>query len=500
LLGCFCFLIGVAAHSFFDIKVGSFWLYNFALAAGIGMIIFWNDKKTRLIFLGAFFIVAGLLRFDISVRENNIFPKYFNETVNIVGILDDEPARKIDKQQLTIRPTEINGSQFLGAEKILAAATLYPEYAYGEQLKISCKLTEPKTFTDFDYAKWLTINDIYGLCYWPEISAYSVIPTIRQPAEGISSEGYQISSSVGMTIKKDLLSFKNFLINKVNLALHEPYASFLSGLILGAKSSMPPQVLENFRRSGLTHIIAISGWNIAFLSWLAMPLLFFFRIRRGRAFYLMLVIIFAYALLAGASASVIRAAIMGATLLLAQKIHRPNVAGRALLYAVAIMFIQNPRAIYDVGFWLSSAATFGLIYFSPILESAFAKKKISFANEYLGATITATIFTVPVSLYIFGGVSVWSLPANLLILPFVPIAFVLSLIGMGAAAILPATIAAWFLYPASGVLSYLMKVAEIFGNLPGFLEWRMSLIVVVAYYAALCIFTFGRLKELNEKI
>lgn len=493
LVGCFAFLFGVIVHSFFDVKIGSFLLYNLLLAAGAAMIIFWRSVKTRLILFGVFFVLAGLWRFDLSVRDNKIFPQYLGRELEITGVISDEPQSKMDKQQLVIRPEKIGGAEFYGPERILVTTNLYPVYKYGQRLNFSCKLAAPKSPStspfikgggrvgDFNYAKWLTINDIYGLCYWPEVTR------INAEQRSADTRGFIAA----------LLNFKNFLITRVNNSLHEPYASFLSGLILGARSGMPPTILENFRRTGTTHIIAISGWNISFLSWLFMPALFILGIRRGKAFYIVLVFIILYTLLVGASASVIRAALMGSTLLLAQKTGRLNHAGRALLYAVALMFLQNPRTIYDAGFWLSAAATFGLIYFSPVL-SRIIRTKIKFVHYYIVPTITAIIFTLPISSYIFGSVSLWSFPANLLIVPLVPVAFVLALSGMLLAAILPAYLAAWALWPASGVLNYIMKAAELVARLPGYSEWRMPLIVLVLYYAALLYFIYYKSKELQK--
>lgn len=494
LIGCFAFLFGVVIHSFLDLKTNFFWLYNFLLVLAVVMILFRQDKKVRLIILGAFFVVAGFARFDLSVRENKILPQYFGRDIEIMGVVADEPAKKIDKQQLVIRLEEIAGAKFSGAEKVLVTAGLYPEYSYGDRLRISCRFTEPKEISDFDYPRYLSMGDIYGLCYWPEIAT---LPAVARN-DGV--------------IFKNLFKFKSFLIGKVNGAMPEPYASFLSGLVLGARSAMPPRLLDDFQRAGITHIIAISGWNISFLSFIFLPAFFYLRIRRGKAFYLMLVFIFLYAILTGASASVIRAAIMGATLLLAQKMGRLNDGGRALLYAATIMLLINPRVIYDAGFYLSASAAFGLIYFAPIIDARLIIKSRTIKN-YISATVTAVIFTLPISSYIFKGVSLWALPVNLLVLPFVPVAFVASLAGMVLASILPAPLealgispltgaagfAAVSLWPAAAILNYIIWIAGFFGRLPiGYLEWQMPLIIVIAYYAALLFFTFKKLKELQE--
>jgi len=494
LLVCFSFIFGIIAHSFINYKFGFFWLYNLLLLSSALIIIFWQDKKMRLIFLGAFFIIFGFARFDLGILDNKIFSKYYNKEVKINGLIVDEPINKIDKQQLVIAPEEIGGKKFEAQEKILITTNLYPKYNYGERLSFNCKLQTPKKFEDFDYAKWLSIQDVHGVCYWPEIqtSLRVCLPAGREPCDEAISSGLPRSPrSLAMA---GILKFKNFLIEKTNYSLHEPYASFLSGLILGARNSMPPDLLENFKRAGITHIIAISGWNISFLSYLFFPAFFYLGMRRGRAFYGMLVLIFLYVLLTGAGASVIRAGVMGAVLLLAQKTSRLNRAGRALLYAVAVMFILNPRTIYDAGFWLSFSATFGLIYFAPFLDNRLCIKSKT-ARGYISATVTAIIFTLPVSSYIFGGISLWALVANLAVLPFVPPAFVASLSGLLAAAIFPENFADWAFLPAASILNYIIAAANFFGKLPGYLNWRMPIIIVIVYYAGLLFCTIKGLAK-----
>ncbi|MFA5133551.1 MAG: ComEC/Rec2 family competence protein [Patescibacteria group bacterium] len=495
LIGCFSFLLGVIVHGFVDIKINFFWIYNAALIIVICFVLFYSptlsrlrgtkNKKIGLIFLGLFFLFFGFARFNFSISGNKL-SEYWDKNIEISGTISGEPINKVDKQQLVVAPETINGRSALGG-KILLSAGLYPKYSYGEKINFSCKLQEPKTFDDFDYAKYLSIQNIEGLCYWPEIL--------------ISASAGTSGSPIGSGMAA-ILGFKNFLIEKLNLFFHEPAASFASGLVLGAKNSMPEKLLENFSRTGTMHIVAISGWNITFLGTMFMPFLFSLRIKRGQAFYVMAALIFLYAILVGFGASVFRAAVMGTIALLAQKTGRLNHAGRALLYGVSVMFLINPRLIYDIGFWLSATATFGLIYFSPIAEEFFglAKIKLGFLKESLAATIAAAVFTLPVSAMAFGNFSIWSIFVNILILPFVGVAIPLILAALPLAILFP-HLANFLFLPTAAILNYILGVVNIFSRLPfGYFNFKINFLVAVALYGALVYFTFWRLKQVKNEI
>jgi competence protein ComEC len=357
-------------------------------------------------------------------------------------------------------------------------------------------------FSDFDYAKYLSIQNIGAQCFRPEVS---VVPHLmRDPIAWIPAGVYAGSAGAGMTVEAgmtQILKAKNFLIEKINLTLHEPFASFLGGLLLGARNSIPESLSQNFKNTGTAHIVAISGWNITFLAQLFMPVLFVFRVRRQKAFYLMSGAIFIYALFTGFSPSVLRAAIMGSVALYAQKSGRLNSAGRGLLYSASLMFLINPRLIYDAGFWLSAVATFGLIYFSGIAQNFFYKIPKGIMRENLATTVSAIIFTLPVSLYIFGTVSLWALPVNLIILPFVAVAIPLSLPAVFVSALPNGILVAQVLFlPAVALLDFIVKVINFFGSLHfGIWQVKINFWLMLAIYFTLVVFVIKKVKEQNER-
>lgn len=479
-IACSGFIGGILVHSFINFKFNFFWIYNALLLSGVLILLFWRDKKIRLILLSVFFIIFGFTRFNLGIEENKIFPNYYDKEIKVIGIVADEPINKIDKQQLIIKPIKIGRDVFNGKEKILLATNLYPKYQYGDGLEIYCKFQEPKVFDDFDYARYLSMQNIYGLCYWPTITRTS-IDDVR----------------INIIIEK-LLLVKSFLIEKINKNLHEPISSFLAGLTVGARNAIPLELLNNFQRTGTTHIIAISGWNISFLGAMFLPILFALSLSRKPAFYVMLGLIFLFVIFVGAGSSVIRAGIMGSLALYALAYGRYNNAGRALLYSICAMFLINSHIIYDAGFWLSVSATFGLIYFSPIVDK-YLKIKIKILKETLVPTISAIIFTLPISSYIFGHISLWSLPVNIIILPFVAYAIIFTLPLLPFLIFFSQGIGQILFLPSAVILNFIVKVINFFGNMPfGYLPLKINFFIMLALYGLILYFTFWKLNQHEE--
>jgi competence protein ComEC len=169
-----------------------------------------------------------------------------------------------------------------------------------------------------------------------------------------------------------------------------------------------------------------------------------------------------FTILTGAQASVVRAAIMGAIVLLARREGRLNDPHNAIVLAGAAMILINPLVLrYDIGFQLSFAATLGLIYLAPAIEKYFAKlPKFFQLRETMIMTVSAQIFVLPLLLYYFKNFSVISLPANLIILPTIPFAMVLGFITGLAGLIMPflGQIVGYFAWFLTSLQLWIVKV------------------------------------------
>ena len=274
-------------------------------------------------------------------------------------------------------------------------------------------------------------------------------------------------------------------------------AALLSGILLGLDNGIPAAVYDAFRRTGTAHIIAISGFNITILAGLFISL--FGRIlgeRKGTVMAALAII--SYTVLVGADAAVVRAALMGLIGMLALQTGRRQHAYTTLAFTAALMALLTPNVLWDIGFQLSFAATWGLVRFADPLQRsvehllslrmspAAARRLSAPMGEFLLFTLAAQAATLPISAYHFKQVSVISLLANPAILPVqAPL-----MIGAGIAVLLGLVwlpigrAAGLFVLPLA---EYTIRAVQWFGSLPLTTASvvNVSLAGIAAYYVSL---------------
>lgn len=208
--------------------------------------------------------------------------------------------------------------------------------------------------------------------------------------------------------------------------LPAPQAGLAAGILVGLRDQVDRDVATAFTAAGLTHIVAISGWNIAVVGGVIAAILR--RVSRRRRSVATLAAIAAYALAAGAGASVVRAATMAAAVLGSRELGRPGTAAAALGLAVVAMLTVDPHVIGDAGFQLSVAATAGLLAWGTRLASWLRERVVTpgarlrapgWLVDALGVSLAAQAATLPLILLDFGRVSLVSPLANLVAAPLV---------------------------------------------------------------------------------
>ena len=192
-------------------------------------------------------------------------------------------------------------------------------------------------------------------------------------------------------------------------------------MAIGLRDVVSRDVTTDFRDSGLSHVVAISGWHIAMLGAVVAALLGGLP-RRPRS-VIVVVAIFGYALLAGAAPSILRAAVMAAAVIVARESGRRGQASSALSLTVIALLVLDPVSITDVGFQLSAVATAGLLAWSTPLHGWLARRlpgrTPGWLLEALAVSLAAQASTLPLVLLEFGRLSLVAPLANLLIAPLV---------------------------------------------------------------------------------
>ncbi|MFZ1522395.1 MAG: ComEC/Rec2 family competence protein, partial [Candidatus Saccharimonadales bacterium] len=214
----------------------------------------------------------------------------------------------------------------------------------------------------------------------------------------------------------------------------EPEASLSLGFLLGTRNSLPDSFNEKLNRTGLTHIVAVSGYNLTIIVEAVRRLMG--KSSRKNVMLVSLSLIGIFMLFTGMAPSIARAAIVSVVSLLAWYYGRKINPLTVILISAGITAYLNPLYIWlDLGWWLSVLAFTGVLILAPLIgERYFPKLKERLIPAILIETFSAQLLTLPLILSVFGRLSIISIPANLVVVPFIPLAmlliFLTGIIGM----------------------------------------------------------------------
>jgi competence protein ComEC len=441
-------IVFYGAHKFFKLK-GAFLLFVIFLG----------------VFLGGF--RAGL---EVVSLEDLYLDKYVGNEVVIVGTVIEEPDNRERTQRLTINIEQIEDEEITSGVKLITSVSRYPKYSYGDKLKLLGKLVKPENFSNengrvFDYVNYLAKDNIFYTISFPEAR--------------------YLGSGHGNFVKSVLYSVKHSWLSSTERIIPDPHVSLLGGLVVGAKQSLGSELEEDFRRTGIIHIVVLSGYNVTIVAEAIMRFFAFLSPTLGLSLGAISIIFFA--IMTGASATIVRASIMALLVILARATGRTSEITHALFLAGFFMVLYNPMiVIFDPSFQLSFLATLGLIYLAPQIEKYFHLIPTKWQlREFATATIATQIFVLPLLLYMMGEISLVALPVNLLILVFIPITMLFGFLA-GMTGLISSVLAFPFVAASFGLLSYELFVVDVFSTLsfasvsiPGFPLWLMLLMYLV---------------------
>ena len=387
------------------------------------------------------FLVAGIWRHQLAEIQSTKSKIRNEETVTLIGVVVSEPDIRERSQRLTIKTEQ---------SKILLTTWRYPEYKYGDKLRITGKLERPaEDINDFNYRDYLKKDGIYSIMSWPAIELLR-----RGDYQGLTPAIYG-----------KILEFKQKLRESVYQNLSPPQSSILAAMILGDKRQMSEEIKNKLNMAGIRHITAVSGLHVTVLSSILMTILLGLGFWRQQAFWFSIILIALFIAMTGLQSSAIRAGIMGGLFLLGQYLGRMSVSSRSIVFAASIMLVQNPLLLkLDVGFQLSFLAMMGIIYLMPLFRDWL--KFIPWENPQntLAMTLSAYLFTLPILIYNFSYFSLVAPLTNLLIVPLLPLIMLFGFLFAISGLIFQPL--GWILsWPAWGLLTYLTKIVDWFSGL-----------------------------------
>lgn len=447
------FALGVSLRSFIEVPFPVLLVFLIASATLLGYAHI-RTLRTAWLWLIPFLSAAlmlGIVRYELALPDPLVLDRYTGEEIVFEGIVVRVPDRRDSASYLTVRVDYILDDEIRPVSELVRVSVdrLEP-VQYGDRIKVEGFLDKPEPFeTDagrvFDYPSYLAKDGIYHEMYRPHVEV--------------------IGSGEGNFVISFLLSFKALFLEVIGKVIPEPESSLLGGLLLGEKHSLGDEATESFRRSGLVHIIVLSGYNMTIVAYAIMWL--FRRLPKGLNSSLGVLGILGFTVMAGASATAVRAALMALLVILALVLKRDYDIRRALALAGFAMIVHNPKIlVFDPSFQLSFLATLGIIYLSPVFARVFKWIPGRFGfREIVSATLATQLFVLPRLIVLSGSVSLVGVFSNIIVLPFIP-ATMLFGAATGAFGLVHTALALPFGYIAYALLHYVMLIAEGIGNVP----------------------------------
>lgn len=458
------FVVGIFLGDLIHIDL--WWLIGIAAGILLALIFQWRQYYWRLGLLIVFGLTIGLSYYNFWDNRQKSIVLSYNQELKIEGQIVGHP--------------DFSGSQanyVLSYEKTKIRLTTgrYPEYHYGDILKFKGVIKEPYPY--------FFHQGIIGQVYNPE------------KVEKVSYDG-------NIAIKT-IYSIRDKFEESLNKSLTEPYASFAAGLVLGSKRNIPDSLMSDFNRTGTTHIVAVSGYNLTIvITYIALFLGIF---SRKLKFWGSLIIIIALVIMTGAPASVVRAGILAGLVLLGHYEGRRINMTILLLLVAAVMLIFGPYALkYDVSFQLSFLAFAGLVYLGPIIaRMRFIRSLPNILKSTFSETTAAQIMVLPILIFYFGRVSIVSPLVNILILWLVP-ATMGMIFAVGITGLIWVNLGQVVGYLGWLLLKYIIVVVESFSKIP-WASYELKTtdwwwMVIYFMIIGLIVWNFQKVKSQSDKI
>ncbi len=327
--------------------------------------------------------------------------------------------------------------------KILLNFATHSDIIRGSILQVKCKLKSPKKFNDFDYPKYLFMHRVNYIC---NVKSYELV-------------GYDNN------FLNEIASVRRQLEGNISKMMPAPESGLANGLIFGGDDRLSEELQNSFAITGMSHIVAVSGYNVSVIVFTIIIVGIFIGFWRKQAALLSVVAVIIFVTMIGFPASGVRAAIMGTIVLFAVVFGRVVNSLNLVVISCTVMLLWSPLQIrYDVGFQLSFLAVIGILTIYPIFEKLIViKYKVFTLTEILFLTISAQLFVLPIIIINFHIFSFSSVLTNLLILPILPLTMLLVFFA-SILSIISFSIAYPFVWLAYLLLSYEIFMIEFFAN------------------------------------
>ncbi len=474
------------------------------------MCLITSDIKKCIIYLCV--CIVGIIQIHILENNYDKISSKIPEEITLQALVVSDGTEKEYKYTYTIEVNTINGKKLEKSIQLILdikknkIKNKCPKF--GDVVEITGVYEEPniaRNYKGFDYKQYLKSKNIYGT---------------------IDCVQYEIIANNKINIISNIINYvQNNIKENMSNILDEEQGALCIGILIGDRENISDITEDNFKKSNLTHMLAVSGSHITYIIVALTTLLS----KTNRKFSLIITIIFLlfFTVLTGFTASVLRASIMGILTLLASILHRKSDTINNLGISSIIILLYNPYLLVDAGFLLSYAGTIGIIFFSKKISNGISiivnkinpnllnieqnnnskilfvksiiEKIILYVISSLSVTISANIVIIPIMAYMFSTISFTFWISNILAGPIMEVVTIFGFITYLISIVFP-MLAEFLAIALNLFLTILLKIAEISSIIPGASIYikTPSLIMCVMYY--LVIFILFNLKPIRQFI
>ncbi|MBQ1298466.1 ComEC/Rec2 family competence protein [Candidatus Saccharibacteria bacterium] len=379
---CFGVIFGMIFALIFRIGFFSSWLWMLSSILLLVLMYFFPRK----IFLGLAFLVGIVISFFRASSEiygGDYISQFLNQTILVSGVVSGEPETDEKETKMKLSDLKFGEEEILVQGSIFISASRNEGIFRSDRILVSGKLTEG--------------FGIYsGYMYRPKILK------IFRPEPGDFS-----------------LKIRDWFSERIRGLIPEPEVGLGLSYLLGLKNGLLDEISEELRIVGLVHIVVASGTHLSILVEVARKV--FGKISRFSSLLFSELFILFFMAMVGFTPSIMRAGIMSALSLLVGYTGRKFKPWRIISIVMAMTLLIEPMNMINLGWLLSFSAFIGIMVLGPKLSEFFyGDRKPKFIASMIITTVSATLMTLPISLYYFGSISLVSIVANLLILPTLP--------------------------------------------------------------------------------
>lgn len=443
------------------------------------------------LFLLFAFACAGA--FKITFDKHMFFPSHLvhftdgRDSVVVRGNVVSQPAHTggrirflLEAEQIYRRDTVYSTAGdvlvFLGSQT--AESETRHETTYGDRLMLAGRLQRPSTARnpgDFDYRRYLEVNNIYATMYISKDVGMQWVGTGR---------GNWVQQSVVIPVRQRFAAL-------VENAIGGDEAEFLKGLIIGDRSGISTEIKSSFVNAGVMHVLAVSGLHVGIVAGIFFVVLGTLRLPHLWKVIGTIIGLVWYAALTGFAPPVVRATTMASVVLLGSLLERRVDSYNSLAIAALLILFIDAKQLFHPGFQLSFVAVFALIYIYPkwnllmsmlrqaLRENVFVKGLLSL----LAMSMAAQLGTLPFNILYFGKVSIVALAANLVVIPLVGI-----VVPLGFLMLVCNSISPWLASVYAEVTQLILTCMIQLVNWAGSMRWSAVEISSLSIPAILCFY------------